>query len=513
MHTYVLLLAQRGATLGEAPLPTAPRSVFDYMSQKDRERLQRAAAGAGGPSSSTGSSSSTSMPPPIAQPATIDIPRIEPFIAKAALMGFQPFIKDPVKHERYTIYLKSQSTVDGSAPSLTPYPGQSIDAFNKEVSDFSKSATVFKPLSGAMAGRFTSAAVVESGATAQEGLYQPKFDPAEEAKSKEAEKEKKIEPEVDLDPSTNAARLGMYGPMTRTVTKWAPARLLCKRFGVKDPHPELDAEGVPAPPSASTSTSTAQEPIAAIMPTDSTTDGEVPAYPTTDDIKAPSGPRDLSNIGLGDDEYQAQDVLTYQRPSMDVFKAIFASDDEDSDDEDAPVNVKTAIAGPTVALEQDISSSTIPSAATAIPSIAAQPGPATLTTPSALGQILETTSLDLSTFRPTFVSRSDRSQAQKADDASKSRKKKRTNALVSFDDEDGEGSGLGVPKVKKRKEKHKNKEKDGDKKHKTKLDQVDVEDEWVEKPVAEVVKNMSLSSEAGGPATQIKGRKTAVDFM
>ena len=50
-------------------------------------------------------------------------------------------------------------------------------------------------------------------------------------------------------------------------------------------------------------------------------------------VQMPDGPRDLANIGLGEDETQGQDTLTYERPSMDIFKAIFASNDEDSDDE------------------------------------------------------------------------------------------------------------------------------------------------------------------------------------
>ena len=44
--------------------------------------------------------------------------------------------------------------------------------------------------------------------------------------------------------------------------------------------------------------------------------------------------RDLENIGVGEDDTQGRDSLTYVRPSMDIFKAIFASDDEDSDDEE-----------------------------------------------------------------------------------------------------------------------------------------------------------------------------------
>lgn len=45
---------QRGQALGETPLPTAPRSIFDYISAKDRERIQKLASGA----------SETALPPP-----------------------------------------------------------------------------------------------------------------------------------------------------------------------------------------------------------------------------------------------------------------------------------------------------------------------------------------------------------------------------------------------------------------------------------------------------------------
>jgi G patch domain-containing protein 1 len=47
-----------------------------------------------------------------------------------------------------------------------------------------------------------------------------------------------------------------------------------------------------------------------------------------------SSKKDISNVGLGGDETQGRDILTYTRPKMGIFKAIFARDDEDSDDEE-----------------------------------------------------------------------------------------------------------------------------------------------------------------------------------
>jgi len=123
--------------------------------------------------------------------------------------------------------------------------------------------------------------------------------------------------------------MGMYGPLTREAKPWQPARLLCKRFGVKDPNP---APEMPSDvPSAMPSGYQQQE------------ESEVPgqmsgagtsAVGATGDTTRKNGPRDLANIGLGEDEDQGRDTLTYERPAMDVFKAIFASDDEDSEDDE-----------------------------------------------------------------------------------------------------------------------------------------------------------------------------------
>jgi G patch domain-containing protein 1 len=45
--------------------------------------------------------------------------------------------------------------------------------YHKELSDYSKSAAIFRPVSGAMASRFTTAAIVDSGPKVIEGLHQP----------------------------------------------------------------------------------------------------------------------------------------------------------------------------------------------------------------------------------------------------------------------------------------------------------------------------------------------------
>ncbi|CAK5267218.1 unnamed protein product [Mycena citricolor] len=483
---------QRGAILGETPLPSAPRSVFDYMSQKDRDRIQNMSktdAEAPGPS----------LPPP---PASIVIPRTEPHIALAALQGgFVPFATNADKQARYTTYLESQTGSDSApaAPKLLPH--QPIDEYNKELEDYAKAALLFKPLSGAMAGRFQSASVVEHGPQMKEGLYTPT---AEDHARKEAEVRKMAEERVT--PKQNAARHGMYGPMTRESVPWQPARLLCKRFKVKDPNPApAEDESSAAEPGAATSAGGgAWEQFSSAAAAGSSSAGTSGS--------GSRGPRDLANIGLGEDESQGRDTLTYQRPAMDVFKAIFASDDEDSDDEEPakdpePDPEPMAVDEPKLA-DEDVS---MPEAAAPPPTVPpAEEGP-----------------VDLATFKPTFIPRDGKGKkaadgtqdTDKKRDSRKRDRKERTNrVLVSFeDDDDGAAGGLQITPKEKPSKKKRRKEK-----RKDAAEDVDDDAMWVEKPVPAVVQaraaSPSLDVNVGGsvapnPEILPKGRKRAIDFM
>ncbi|KAI0675593.1 hypothetical protein C8Q78DRAFT_1005437 [Trametes maxima] len=493
---------ERGSMLGETPLPAKTRSVFDYMSQKDRERLDNIRSARVDPSAESSSAPRPPSPgPPPPQPGGLHLPRLHPSVAKAALQGFQPFTADPVKQSRYTAFLSFQAEHTSGDPidniGFGPLPGQSTEEFNKELQDYAKSATVFKPLSGAMAGRFRSAVTVEMGPKVIEGLHQPQASSAHDDAQGDYAEEKKEE-----DPKP-----------------WQPARLLCKRFGVKEP--EVDTTGLAGAASADFEFATTVAKKEGWDDGGATADAASGAAPAMIAAAASSGssadtggdtrrngPRDLANVGLGEDETQGQDILTYQRPAMDVFKAIFASDDEDSDDEaaDAPQGEESAPAP----APPDLFGTGTPTAVVEN----ATPGP-----PPPPNAPME--KVDLATFRPTFVPRSERTSrkdrsSEKKDKKSKDKKARAT--LVSFDvEDDGNIPSFGPPiekerKKKRRKERHKE---DGD------------GDMWVEKPAPDVVKNLPLppavppgtgdsipsgttkDAEAGPP----RGRKRAVDFM
>ncbi|KIK50063.1 hypothetical protein GYMLUDRAFT_51406 [Collybiopsis luxurians FD-317 M1] len=581
---------ERGTLLGETPLPSAPRSVFDYMSQKDKDRLKNIAENLRS-GSKPGESSSTANETPTPTPApTPRIPHTDPYIARAALSGFQPFTTNPVKQARYTAYLQSQAQANTADPdsalSLEPLPHQSIAEFNSEMEEYAQSAVVFKPMSGAMAGRFTRSAVVEQGPDVVEGLHTPSFSsdkekgkgasasssaggitfvdgdgnavPEKEAQDK-AEKEK--DERKDLSPMENAARLGMYGPMTRETKPWQPARLLCKRFGVKDPSAEvkndLDISQPPSqgPPKTSTSSAAAASFAASTFDPSSASGADLEkfgisvggagtGFPAGSAGNGRGGgggggrPRDLTNIGLGDeDDTQGQDTLTYERPSVDVFKAIFASDDEDSDDEEQ----KEEGAGDDDNVNQGSTAAPNPIAPTPVDptgsfnTLSSSAAPAAAAT-----SINKPVPIDLNTFKPTFVRRekdSNNSESKdrdekKKDKEKKDKKKEKRKAIVSFMDDEGDGGeSLNVvvekPKKKKRKkDKDKDKDKDEESKDKEKRRREKEEDDmdmWVEKPPAtgvqganaDVEMRSAVAGEAPGPtgSTVSKGRKRAIDFM
>lgn len=383
---------QRGTILGEARLPAAPKSVFDYLSAKDRERLQSFAAKAKEGNVLPGAPQATvPLPPPI-EPATgeapSDIPSLHPSVAKAAMSGFKPFAADPSKAARYDVFLQYHASPSPSTPYLARQPGQSAEEFTKELNDYAKAAMIFKPATGAMANRFRSAVLVDDKPKAVEGLHVPSSSTdyvtnVDELAAAEKEKE-------EQDPKKHAAKMGMYGKLTREATEWRPTRLLCKRFGVVDPYLNESAKTTNEEPAAAA-------PAGGMSFTPASAESAATTKPGTS--ASVDGPirKALENIGLGEDETQGRDTLTYERPAMDIFKAIFASDDEDdgSSDEDAPPVASSAPAASTS--DSKVAPSSPPIASTAM-------------------DVDDDVPVDPSSFRPTFVSRAERDGKRKDKD-------------------------------------------------------------------------------------------------
>ncbi|GAW13876.1 hypothetical protein ANO14919_032670 [Xylariales sp. No.14919] len=220
----------RAALLGEAQLPG--KSVFDFLSAEARERL----------ASVTGK---TNLPPALGEvPAEFalteaekqqellrQLPELDKMTAVAALTrgasgsGPAPYADDEEKRRRYRAYLEYVAGFTKTIPSKPT--GMKTQDWARELHEFVSCARIFKPMTGLMASRFTTSTAKPAVGAGAGGGGDDLLHIPEKAK----------------DPAEEAARLGMYGTMTRTVTDFYPTRLLCKRFNVRPPaHVQPDAE-------------------------------------------------------------------------------------------------------------------------------------------------------------------------------------------------------------------------------------------------------------------------------
>jgi G patch domain-containing protein 1 len=221
----------RAALLGEASLPG--KSVFDYLSSAARDRLVSA-------------SGRTNLPPALGEipkgytltegerrkELSTQVPKLEKDVAIAALgrgaSGWIPYAEDESKRTRYREYLEGQAGIRESLPQRVL--GMTKDDWLKELQEFAHCAQIFKPMTGMMATRFTS-----SSSTMKQASVQQPSTGTETLLSKPVPKAE--------DPAEAAAKVGMFGLMTRSTQDFYPTRLLCKRFNVKPPaHVQLDPD-------------------------------------------------------------------------------------------------------------------------------------------------------------------------------------------------------------------------------------------------------------------------------
>ncbi|MCJ1308090.1 hypothetical protein MMC25_001741 [Agyrium rufum] len=278
----------RAALLSEPQLPS--KSVFAYLSPAARSRLATATGKTNLPAAESESAGPThasllSIP----QPSLADlIPALDPNIAKAALGrgvgGWMPYAEDEEKRGRYRAFLEYRAGLrDVLAPvtTSTTNPGgggggklnsaKVREKWINELFEFANAATIFKPMTGLMANRFTSATQgsgdqgqkkknnnnasetgdAGSSSSSSSGPKSSTAPPPGTATAAAATGNKKPK-----DPAEEAAGLSMFGPLTRSSRRFYPSRLLCKRFNVKVPdHVVGDGETVDKPTNHSTSSS------------------------------------------------------------------------------------------------------------------------------------------------------------------------------------------------------------------------------------------------------------------
>ncbi|KAJ4266326.1 hypothetical protein NW762_004310 [Fusarium torreyae] len=216
----------RAALLGEKSLPG--KSVFDFITSSARDRLAAASGNKNLPRGLGELPEGFSVSEEERQQAIWDeAPKLDRETAIAAISrgSSGPYADNEEKKARYRTYLEHFAT--GNQPLPYKPKAMAYDDFARELSEFYNCARIFKPMTGFMASRFTTAKK-PSAVSAND--------------SSETDLVSKPEPKV-TDPAEEAAKVGMYGQMTRTVQDFYPTRLLCKRFNVRPPaHSQPDNE-------------------------------------------------------------------------------------------------------------------------------------------------------------------------------------------------------------------------------------------------------------------------------
>ncbi|BGP21255.1 G-patch and DUF1604 domain containing protein [Rhodotorula toruloides] len=483
---------ERGSLLGEKLPPPVPKSVFDYLSAKSRERL--AAVTGAAPSTSASTTPDASLPPPEPD-AQLFVPPIDRPTASAALRGFQPYSSastspDPVKQARYTLYLQYQSSGEASTTSAPFGPRQlpngkmqTVTELNRELSEYAQAATVFKPISGMLGNRFQSSKAASLDVPKIEpGLYQPPPKVAAASSTTDlastygdASTSPPKPPEPALTPAQQAARAGNFGPLTRTTSRFRPARLLCKRFGVRDPYEnaEVEENGVGGKWGEATSSGwgtgnaqtsqpigqsvldemmqsagfkrfqEASKEVGADAPEVAKGVFETPAggSMTSASKPKPKARPTLENVGYGDDESQGQEIVDEQKAPPDIFAAIFADDDDADESEDD--------------LESATNATPAPAPATTVVSVdqAEMPGPAPASASApALPAEEQPTPLSLDTiasYKPTFAPATSRTTSSSKPEKKKKAKRKSGALSFAIDEEGDDGDAAAMSSSKK----------------------------------------------------------------
>jgi G patch domain-containing protein 1 len=305
----------RATLLGEKQLPG--KSVFDYLTPAGRERLAVASGRSDLPPARGEVPAGHALSEKEKVQDILDhAPKLERQTALAVLSrgmnAGSPFGDDEAKKARYVSYVEFFA---GEGKEISSKPSEMApDSFAAELREFYNCARIFKPMTGFMASRFTTSS---------------------NKPNSEAEIFNRISVTIPqakpTDSAEEAAKLGMYGNMTRSKQDFYPSRLLCKRFNVGPPgHVQLhdeptmaSAQHVPSPELRTISDQEARGSIIH-MPTARAGQGDTKEkHEITESIVSPT--RNETTV-----KQEWKPALESQRVDNEIFKAVFG----DSSDEE-----------------------------------------------------------------------------------------------------------------------------------------------------------------------------------
>ncbi|XP_010847239.1 PREDICTED: G patch domain-containing protein 1 isoform X1 [Bison bison bison] len=227
---HQLNACKRGELLGETPIQGAPTSVLEFLSQKDKERLKEVKQATDLKAAqlrarSLAQSASGSRP----QPLSPDVGHCSWHMALSGGMAstrtsnFKPFAKDPEKQKRYEEFLANMKRGQKDALERCLDPGMTEWERGRERDEFARAALLYVSSHSTLSSRFTHA--------------------QEEDDSEQVEVPR--DQENDVSDKQSAVKMKMFGKLTRDTFEWHPDKLLCKRFNVPDPYPDSTLVGLP----------------------------------------------------------------------------------------------------------------------------------------------------------------------------------------------------------------------------------------------------------------------------
>lgn len=243
-------------------------------------------------------------------------------------LGFRPFISDPDKQARYERYLGFIKI--GANDALKNIQPSAMSEWEKqrEAKEFEQAAKLYRPLSGMMNDRFSRGGMLDDSA-----------DPLAPVS--------KSQP-IEMDPWVKAAKEKKFGKLTRFIADWCPVSLLCKRMNIPEPN---NSEVTLAKVAEAEKKRRPKFSVFDFLDTSkdnniTVTDNSVSVTKVTDDSVSVTKETKMESKAINDANEKENDkpkailsdtnydnVIKFEDPQekMDLFKAIFASSDEESD--------------------------------------------------------------------------------------------------------------------------------------------------------------------------------------
>ncbi|KAM8775460.1 G patch domain-containing protein 1 [Rhynchonycteris naso] len=353
---HQLNASKRGELLGETPIQGSATSVLEFLSQKDKERIKEVKQAADLQAAQLRARSlAQSAASSRTQPSSLDVRPgswhvvLSGGTAATEASNFKPFVKDPEKQKRYEKFLVKMKRGEKDALEHCLDPSMTEWERGREREEFARAALLYASSHSTLSSRFTHA--------------------KEEDDSDQVEVPR--DQENDVTDKQSAVKMKMFGKLTRDTFEWHPDKLLCKRFNVPDPYPDSTLVGLPRvkrdkysvfnfltlPETASLPTAQASSekvpqhrgPDKSRKPSrwdtskqekkeDSISEFLSLARSKVDPLKQESSPlinkeeehvKELPSDKLVNKGVDSQTKGEDSRPSMDLFKAIFASSSEE----------------------------------------------------------------------------------------------------------------------------------------------------------------------------------------